>query len=178
MYKTALIIVIIALQMSACATSKFHSSQEKNTARISFSSMMPNMPELSIGLKCKSYLISNDMIEKREPDFPSKIIFNIPTEKEISLYYENIEIGAITYIPVTKCSSNPTLGCRIDLEEHHTADTCSINIAFTPEKDKEYEVFFGATRTNECHIFVKEITNSLTAPYKKFKNIQTDKSAC
>ena len=170
----ALIIVIITFYISACSPPVFHSSQEKTSAKISFSSMSTNRAELSISLRGKSYAISNDMFERRKPASPTNKVFNIPADEEIILDYNILEISVITYTPIIKGSVNPSLGYTNDFEEHHTLNTCSKKIAFSTEKNKVYEVFVERTEGGEiCQIYVKEVMVSLKNTHKTFKHVKT-----
>ena len=170
----ALIIVITALHINACSTPVFHSLQEKDSAKISFSSMSTNKAELSIGLRGKSYSISNDMFEKRKPGSPANKVFYIPADEEIIISYNIFEIGDITYTPTTKYSVNPYLGSVIDFEEQYTLNTCSKQLAFSTEKNKEYEVFVErAAEGRICQIYVREVASSSKNSRKTFKYVKT-----
>lgn len=112
------------------------------------------------------------MIDNRKPTEPAKLTHKVPAGKTIVLFYRNTEIGAIKEVPVTKGDKKTGL-YRIDMEQHHSADICETKTAFIPEQNKKYEVVFGATKTNQCQIFVREVANSFTATSKKFNKVTT-----
>lgn len=174
MFKISSILFVVTtiFLTTACTIPAFHSAQGENTAQVSFSSQMPNLPELQIGINCQSYLVSNEKIDDRSPQSRTKKVFRIPSGKEIFLYFENMEIGRLVLWKHLYIDLNAS-------EQQHGFDTCSNKISFKPEKDKNYEIFFGATSSNECHIFVKQVSNDIKSRTKKFEDVKINTSpAC
>lgn len=168
--KTTLILTLLLL--SACTIPQFRSAEGDNTAQVSFSSKMPGSPELSISIDCRSYQISNKLIDKRKPAEPAKLIHQVPAGKAITLFYRNTEIGELRNVPVTKGDKKTSI-YRTEIEQHHSAEICEIKTSFIPEQNKKYEIVFGATKTNQCQIYVREVINSLTAKTKKYNKVTT-----
>lgn len=173
-------IILICILISACSTPYFHSTKGENTAKISFSNQMPNTPDLFIKINCQSFHIGKNNIDKRSPKTRAVNVLQIPSGKEISLYFENTEFVKTKTVSATHFSheSGYPLGqsVRIYPKEQMTFDTCSNSITFTPQKDKNYEVYYGTTNDNKCHIIINEVTNSLTSNTKKFKSIEANTS--
>lgn len=170
--QTKPIFLFTLLLLSACSIPQFRPATGDDTAQVSFSSTMPGKPELTIGINCKSYQVSNDMIDNRKPTEPAKQIHNIPAGNVVTLFYRNAEIGEHKEVPVTKGDKRAG-HYRVDMEQQLSPNICTSHIAFIPEKDTSYEISFGATTKNDCLIFIRQVVNSFTAKNKEFGKVTT-----
>ncbi|MDH5408561.1 MAG: hypothetical protein OEY00_08120 [Gammaproteobacteria bacterium] len=162
--------ISLILSLAACSSSVvvFTPDKHKDTAKAAFSTQMDDDAALLMEVDCKKYQISKEVIEDREPKEAAKKLQSIPAGKPLTFYYQNMEIGE----PVKEPVSISGYGYRVELKEKPASEDCEASITFIPEKNKNYEIFYGATKDNECHIFAYEMTNSLKAKKKKFKKIK------
>lgn len=168
---TALIITS-AILITACTAPKYSSTPSKDTATISFASMSDEFPELSIKLRGKTFSIDDSVIHKRKPGRLVKRTLNIPAGEEISLTYETLDINN-SYTPSIRFSVNPHMGFQPDYEEQHNTNNCTKNVSFTPNKNKNYEVFVKQADGKICQIYVGEVIRSPNEPHKTYNKINT-----
>jgi len=181
------LLAVFVVLASACSAPIYTSAVEKDSAKVTFYSLSDPLPELTIGLRGKTFSIGHDMFETRKPDTQIRKVFTIPANEQIVLTYETFAIRDVSFSPVITSHitwyvdtridngiTEPTLGYQIDFEEQHSINTCSKKIAFTSEKDKNYEVFVEQSAGNICAVYVREeVTGSADSRHKIFKQLKT-----
>lgn len=167
-----LILICLTLVLGACSTPQFRSAQNGPTAQVAFSSAMLGDPAMIVELECKTFQITHNMVDKRKPTAPAQKILDLPAGKPVVLFYRYTEIDEHKKkAPITH-GDRHSGRYRTYLEDQFAPHVCEKRIAFIPQEDQRYEVYFGATTTHNCLIFVKQVMNSYQSKNKKLNEVK------
>lgn len=164
-----LILLCLIVLLGACSIPPFRTASDGPVAQVAFSSTMPGEPALTVIIDCKEYLIPHHQVDQRKPTEPAKKTMSFPADRIISLNYRYAELDRRHKHPVTQ-GNRKSGKYRTYLEDQYSPQTCNKTIAFKPESDQNYEVYFGATTNTDCLIFIRKV-NSFTGLDKNLQKV-------
>jgi len=156
---TTLIVILVAIS-TGCARPYYKPPVNVPVATVSFSNLSVQTPQIYIIADCKPMLVQGELIEPKTPDQAAKYSTEIPANKLIAFQY-------VYYFVINEKPNIDTGvgGYNIQYSKSLYTSTCESTIAFTPEPNKHYEVYFGLVEQN-CAIKAQESIVSMGANNK------------